>query len=60
MIPIVPITNTTDVEQYDLQYNFVVQLHNGLNQKLQTLIDDNFTTLSHSMMEEFECHNLIK
>jgi hypothetical protein len=56
----IPITNTIDVEQYDLQSNFVVQSHNELNQKLQTLIDDNFTTLSHSMMEKFEFHNLIK
>ncbi len=38
----------------------MVQSHNGLNQQLQTLIDDNFTTSSHSMMEEFDCHNLIK
>jgi hypothetical protein len=56
----IPITNTIDVKQYDLHSNFVVQSHNGLNQKLQTLINDNFTTSSNSMMEEFECHNLIK
>ncbi len=56
----IPITNTNDVEQYDLQFAFVVQSHNGLNQKLQILISVNFTTLSHSMMEKFECHNLIK
>jgi hypothetical protein len=39
----IPITNTINIEHYDLQYYFVIQSHNGSNQKSQILEDENFT-----------------
>lgn len=37
--------NTINIERYDLQYDFVIQSHHGLNQKSQMLEDENFTKL---------------
>jgi hypothetical protein len=31
---VIPIINIINVEQYNLQFDFVIQSHNGLNQKL--------------------------
>jgi len=55
------ITNTINFEHYDLQFDFVIQSHNVLNQKSQTLENENFTKFSYSMMmEEFENHILLR
>jgi hypothetical protein len=57
----IPITNTINIEHYDLWSKFVIQPHNVSYQKSQTLEDENFTKFSHSMtMEEFEYHNFLK
>jgi hypothetical protein len=40
--------NTINIERYDLQYDFVIQSHHGLNQKSQMLEDENFTKLWYS------------
>jgi len=59
--PIIPITNTINIEHYDLQSDCVIQSWNGLNQKSQFLKDENSTILSYSMMmEEFGYHSLLK
>jgi hypothetical protein len=56
-----PITNTINFEHYELQFDFVIQSHNVLNQKSQTLEDENFTKFSYfMMMEEFENHILLR
>jgi hypothetical protein len=53
------ITHIIDIEQYDLQFDFVIESCNGSNKKSQTLEDDNFTKSPYSIMiEEFEYHNL--
>ncbi len=58
--PIIPITNTIDIEQYGLRFDFVIQSCNGSNQKSQFLKDENFTKSSYSMMEEFEYCSLFR
>jgi hypothetical protein len=59
--PIILVTNTINIEHYDLQPNFVIQSCNGTNQKSQFLKDGNFTKSSYSMMmEEFEYDGLLK
>jgi hypothetical protein len=56
----IPITNTINIEHYDLEANFIIQSCNGSNQKSQILKDENFTKLSYSMMmEEFEYLGLL-
>jgi hypothetical protein len=58
--PTILVTNTINIEHYNLQFDFVIQSPNGLNQKLQILKDENFTKSSCSMMmEEFEYHSLL-
>jgi hypothetical protein len=57
--PTIPITNTINIEHYDLQSECVIQSWNGLKQKSQFLKDENFTKSSYSMMmEKFEYRNL--
>ncbi len=57
----IPVTNTINIEHYDLWYDFVNQSHNGSNQKSQFLEDENFTKSSYSMMmEEFEYCSLFR
>ncbi len=59
--PIIIITNTINIEHYDLWFNFVIQSCNGSNQKSQFLEVGNFTKSSYSMMiEKFEYHNLLR
>ncbi len=59
--PINHVTNTINIEHYDLWSNFVIQSRNGSNQKSQFLKDENFTKSSYSMMmEEFEYCGLLK
>ncbi len=49
------VTNTINIEHYDLWFDFVIQSHNGSNQEWQFLKDENFTNSTYSMtMEEFE------
>ncbi len=51
---VISITNTINIEHYDLGSNFFVQSHNISNQKSQTIEDENFTKSSYCMMmEEF-------
>jgi hypothetical protein len=53
--PTIFVTNTINIEHYDLQSDFVIQSCNGSNQKSQFLEDENFTKSSYSMMmEEFQ------
>jgi hypothetical protein len=53
--------NTINNEQYDLQFDFVIRSHLGLNQKSQMLEDEIFTKLWYSMMmEKYEYHNLTR
>ncbi len=33
--PTIPITNTMNIEHYDLRFDFVIQSYNGSNQKSQ-------------------------
>ncbi len=54
------VINVINIEHYDLQSDFVIQSHNGSNQKLLFLKDENFTKSSYFMMEEFEYHSLLK
>ncbi len=57
----ISITHIIDIEQYDLQIDFVIQSCNGSNQKSQTLEDDNFTKSWYSMiMKKFKYHNLTR
>jgi hypothetical protein len=46
------VTNTINIEHYDLQSNFVIQSCKGSNQKSQFLEDERFTKSSYSMMME--------
>jgi hypothetical protein len=56
---IFPLTNTINIEHYDLLFDFVIQSCNGSNQKSQFL-EFFFTKSSYSMMtEEFEYHSLL-
>jgi hypothetical protein len=58
---IILITNTLNIEHYDLRCKVVNQSCNGSNQKSKFLENENFTKSSYSMMmEEFEYHNLFK
>ncbi len=59
--PKIPITKIINIEHYDLQFDFVIQLRNVSNQKSSILKDENFTKFSYSMMmEEFEYFSLLK
>ncbi len=59
--PIIRVTNTIDIEHYDLRSNFVIQSCNGSNQKSQTLEDENFTKSSYYMIiENFEYCSLLR
>jgi hypothetical protein len=59
--PTIFVTNTINIEHYDLRFDFVIQSSNGSNQKSQFLKDENFTKSSYSMaMEEFQKHNSFK
>ncbi len=59
--PTILITNIINIEDYDLRSNFIIQSHNGSNQKSQFLENEKFTKLSYSMMmEEFEYCSLFK
>jgi len=58
--PTIFVTNIINIEHYDLRSNFVIQSHNGSNQKSQFLKDENFIKSSYSMMiEKFEYHNYL-
>jgi hypothetical protein len=55
------ITNTINIEHYDLWSDFVIQSRNVSNQKSQTIKNDNFIKSSYSMrMEEFEYCSLLR
>jgi hypothetical protein len=41
--PIILVTNTINIEHYDLKSNFVIQSCNGSNQKSKFCEDENFT-----------------
>jgi hypothetical protein len=45
--PTIPITNTINIEHYDLQSNFVIRSRNVLNKKSQILEDENSTKSSY-------------
>jgi len=57
---VIPFTNTIKIERYDLRFDFVIQSHNGSNQKLQILEDEIITKSSYSMMGKFEYCSLNK
>jgi hypothetical protein len=43
--PTIFLTNTINIEHYDLRYDFVIQSCNGSNQKSQFLENENFTII---------------
>jgi hypothetical protein len=50
--PTIPVTNTINIERYDLQFDFIIQSRNGSNQKSQFLKDEIFIKSSYSMTME--------
>jgi hypothetical protein len=48
--PIIPITNTLNIENYDLKNDFIIQSCNTLDCKTQNSKDDDFTRSSNSMI----------
>ncbi len=53
--PLIPITNTLNIEKYDLKNDFIIQSYNTLDCKTQNSEDDGFTRSSNSMvMDESE------
>jgi len=59
--PTIFVTNTINIEHYDLQSDFVIQSCNGSKLKSQFLEDGNVTKSSYSMiMEIFEYCSLLR
>jgi hypothetical protein len=58
--PTILVTNI-NIEHYYLQFDFVIQSHNGSNRKSIFKKDENFTKSFYSIiMEEFEYYNLFR
>ncbi len=59
--PTILVTNTINIEHYDLRYDFIIQSCNGSNQKSRYLKDENFIKSPYSMMmEKFEYLSLLR
>ncbi len=59
--PLIPITNTLKIENYDLKNDFIIQSSNTLVHKTQNFEDDGFTILSNFMiMDELEYQSMLR
>ncbi len=58
---VIPITNTLNIEKYDLKNDFIIQSCNTLHRKTQNFEDDGFTRSSNLMiMDESQYQNMFK
>jgi hypothetical protein len=59
--PLIPITNTLNIEKCDLKNDFIIQSCNTLDCKRQNFEDDGFTILSNSMiMDELKYRSMLR
>jgi hypothetical protein len=59
--PLIPITNTLNIEKCDLKNNFIIQSCNTLDCKTQNFEDDGFTILLDSMiMDELKYWSMLR
>ncbi len=58
---VIPITNTLNIEKYDLKNDFIIQSCNTLHRKTQNFEDDGFTRSSNLMiMDESQYQNMFR
>jgi hypothetical protein len=59
--PLIPITNTLNMEKYDLKNDVIIQSCNTFDYKTQNFENDGFTISSNSIiMDELEYQNMFK
>jgi hypothetical protein len=58
--PLIPITDTLNIEKYDLKYDFIIQSCNTFYHKIIIFEDDGFTISSNSMiMDELKYRSML-